>query len=110
MVDTKPALLAIDPLSRTITCSLKRWNDHIASRHCDLTNHLDWVTDTITRPWSIYKDAVDDNCIVYYSKSPAYPLYVRVVVRLISTKNGEVITAHLTSNGKKGEKLLWTPK
>lgn len=110
MRDTNVAfIIREDPTGMTVSCSLKTWNEHIVSNHTDLKDHMDWVSDAITKPDFIRRDIYDEKVRIYYSRYHSAPLFIRVVVKEKKENQGQVITARYSSDKKPGESLLWYP-
>ena len=96
-----------DPRGHKIVCTEENWKLHILDQHPFMVNYIEEIKQAIEKPFLgfIYSDTTNEKRHIYYGKAVDIR-YVKVVVEF-DTEDGTVITAYLTTNMKKGEKLIW---
>lgn len=99
----------VDCRGITISCSEQNWNGKILGSRPFMKDWLPIITKAIKKPHFICKDSVKEDRNVYYMFYQYEDnKYIKVVVRLSSSKKGFVISAFPTDNGKVGEVIIWT--
>lgn len=96
-----------DPFGVITLCTKEHWKAHVLDNHKEMTNHVDWVLETLKNPEAIYVSAKDKSCNVYYWRPEGSNLYVRSIVKVHKGNKGEFKTAHLVSGPKPREVLKW---
>ncbi len=100
-------LEVVDPRGVRIVLTEENWKQHILRRHAEMAKRLSLIEDALKNPFPcIYKDAIFENRLTYYSK-PDHK-YIKVSVEMLSENYGEVRTAMRCSTCKKGEVIAWT--
>ncbi len=95
-----------DPRGAHIVLTEENWEKHIKRRHKEMETKLDLIAETLKNPFPyIYRDAIHENRLSYYSK-PDH-MYIKVSVEMLSEKYGIVRTAMRCSTCKKGEEIEW---
>ena|SRR6266498_5887988 len=110
--ETSDILRVQDPRLRWVRCTKQRWTQHILTGHPDMAGREEDIRRTVQSPEFniIYRSHQYDQCDVYYRQIRVGKgrLYIKVVVRFASPEvEGEVLTAHLTSNRPSGEVMVW---
>jgi hypothetical protein len=99
-----------DPRGCLIICTETRWNNHILIERPWMAGWEKDVSRAVQDPIMICEDSDFENRIVYYyMPAPTKTRYLKVVVHLLNSSNGEVITAFPTDSGKSVEKIIWPP-
>jgi hypothetical protein len=96
-----------DPRGYRVVCTEEGWK-HVLGSHPTMKGWEDEVQAALKNPTvGIYQDAdfLDRN--VYYRLRPSGIRYIKVVVRIRSENEAELITAFPTFTSKAGEKLIW---
>jgi len=97
-----------DPRGCKVTCPETAWQ-HILSGRPWMASWLDDIKTAIEKPdMGIYQDVDFSDREVYYRfRLKGKDRYLKVVVTMVSTNQGEVVTAFPTYTPKAGEKLIW---
>lgn len=97
-----------DPRGIIIHCTNETWEEHVLVNHPDMTGKENEVIEALRNPFMIFADAEKPKeRNIYYLLRTSMVKYIRVVVRLIGEKSGEMVTAYQADSGKENEKMIW---
>lgn len=85
----------------------ERWG-HIARRHPEMSETVEMVADTLTRPDLIQEgDSSELLAIRHFPRTPLTSKHLVVVYRETVGTDGFIITAYLTSRPSATRKIVW---
>ena len=84
-----------------------RW-DHIASRHPEMQSQYSRIVETITDPDLLQRGDFDVSLAIrLYPSTPLTRKYLVVAYKEVSSRDGFLLTAYLTSSPSKRRHVLW---
>ncbi len=96
-----------DVHDRTIRLTEERLQ-HIETSHPEMSNQLNRITETLSKPDKIVRSKTDPDVELFYrfyDTTPVTSKFLCLVVKFVPTNNF-IITAYYTDTVKKGD-LLW---